>query len=294
MEGCEFPLLPTRLWHNSDKERRTPALCRPHLGGALAHRMVRASPISSQPRPARALTRVLSASLACNARFQIFRAELASSSSSRQHRVQLTFLRPLPILQLVKGISSQTVRRGALWPGRSWKRGAEACMVCRTVSAPLGRVPGIMCPRPAQAPPPRPALPMGAAHRVIFSLPYCIWPGDSKPDRRLQPRQLRRQRRRQQAGVSRCSETWPGAALSHWDKEYFLAGWAVPSPGGVLALGGGGGHAGNGWGASGCYFVQVLSWSDKLFCPQKLLWKTCCRTGTSGARHRGKSVLEPW
>lgn len=98
-------------------------------------------------------------------------------------------------------------RRGALWPGRggrSWKCGAEVCTVCRTVSAPLGRVPGIMCPRPAQAPPPRPALPMGAAHRVIFSLPYCIWPGDSKPDRRLQPRQLRSQRRRQQAGVSRC------------------------------------------------------------------------------------------
>lgn len=166
-------------------------------------------PSPPSPPPARALTWVLSASLACNARFQIFLAELASRSSSRQHRVQLTFLQPLPILQLVKGISSQMVRgdgpsgrgRGG---GRSWKCGAEVCTVCRTVSAPLGRVPGIMCPRPAQAPPPRPALPMGAAHRVIFSLPYCIWPGDSTPDRRLQPRQLRSQWRRQQAGVSRC------------------------------------------------------------------------------------------
>ena len=48
--------------------------------------------------------------------------------------------------------------------------------------------------------------------------------------------------------MSRCLETWPGVALSHWDKEHFLAGWAVPSPGGVLALGGGVGTQGMGWG----------------------------------------------
>ena len=29
--------------------------------------------------------------------------------------------------------------------------------------------------------------------------------------------------------MSRCLETWPGVALSHWDKEHFLAGWAVPA-----------------------------------------------------------------
>ena len=37
-------------------------------------------------------------------------------------------------------------------------------------------------------------------------------------------------------------ETWLGVALSHRDNEHFLAGWAVPSPGEVLALGAGWGR----------------------------------------------------
>ena len=41
-------------------------------------------------------------------------------------------------------------------------------------------------------------------------------------------------------------ETWLGVALSHRDNEHYLAGWAVPSPGEVLALGAGWGRVGVG------------------------------------------------
>lgn len=93
----------------------------------------------------------------------------------------------------------------------------------------------------APSPGPHPHPLVGAARRVIFSLP--IWP-QRLPARPLQPRRLRRQR--QQTGASRCLETWLGVALSHGDNEHFLASWAVPSPGELLALGAGWGRAGVG------------------------------------------------
>lgn len=95
----------------------------------------------------------------------------------------------------------------------------------------------------APNPGPHPHPLVGAARQVIFSLPYSIWP-QRLPARRLQPRRLRRQR--QQTGASRCLETWLGVALSHRDNEHFLAGWAVPSPEEVLALGAGWGRVGVG------------------------------------------------
>ena len=153
--------LPTsRPWHTC-----VPA--RPSLGAA------RPLPAS----PPRALTRGFSASLACSARLQIFLAELASRTSSRKDRAQMTFLPPLPIPRPGEGISSHTgQRRGAPLAGRGGPAsGGQKRARSAGLSAPLGRAPQIMCRRPAHAPTPTPT-PAGGRPALFLALPYNIWP----------------------------------------------------------------------------------------------------------------------
>ena len=122
MRAVRSVCLPTRLWHDSDKDacHGLPA-CGP--------------PPGPQHPPTWALTRALSASLEGNARFQRFLVEVASRSSrSRKHRVQLTFLRPLPILQLVRGVSSWMVRGEGCSSRWVLEWGAEASSGCWRVS----------------------------------------------------------------------------------------------------------------------------------------------------------------
>lgn len=180
-------------------QRQTPALDHPRWrggGGGSNSGGITRSPVSPQhPRPrAEALTRDLSASLTCSARFEIFLAGAASRSSSRKQSAQLTFLRPLPILRLVKGISSQTVRgegppRRRVGPGSGELKCAPPAGRPQLHSGSLG---SCVCtqPRPPPHPLPRRWPPARPAHRVIFSRPYYIWP----------QRLLRRQR--QQAGAT--------------------------------------------------------------------------------------------
>ena len=85
------------------------------------------SSLPTLPSPAlTALTWDLLASLACNARFQIFLAEVASRRS-REHRIQMNFLLPLPILQLVEGVFSQMFRKEGPSPQVGPMNGEQKC-----------------------------------------------------------------------------------------------------------------------------------------------------------------------
>lgn len=209
-------------------QRQTPALDRPRWrggGGGSNSGGITRSPVSPQhPRPrAEALTRDLSASLTCSARFEIFLAGAASRSSSRKQSAQLTFLRPLPILRLVKGISSQTVRgegppRRRVGPGSGELKCAPPAGRPQLHSGSLG---SCVCtqPRPPPHPLPRrwpPARPPARPTGLFLAGPITSGRRDCSEGRGS--------RREQQAGW----ETWPGVALSHCDNEHFPAAGRAP------------------------------------------------------------------
>lgn len=164
---CPLPDFDTR------RQRKTLAL--PAFGGALTERTVSGDGPSPPSLPIQALTWDLSASLACSARFQIFLAELASRSSSNEHRTQMTFLLLLPILQLVERFLPRCSEKRALVAGGSFEWGADVCMVCQTHLAP----PPIVCPRPAHAPTPNSKPQRWPAAWLFLACPITSGPRDS-------------------------------------------------------------------------------------------------------------------
>lgn len=198
------------------------------FGGALTEPTASGDGPSPPSLPIQALTWGFSASLACNARFQMFLAELASRSSSNEHRTQMTFLLLLPILQLVEGFLPRCSEKRAPLPGGSVKWGTEVCMVCQTLLAPTP----IICPRPAHASTPSPTPQGWPRCLVIFSLPYNIWPQRLQLGNSDGSGQLASSRRRH---TPPSLETWLGVALSLWNMSTSLPSGAVSPRGGMLA-----------------------------------------------------------
>lgn len=213
------------------------------------------------------------------------------SSRSRKHRVQLTFLWPLPILQLcwLEVFLPRWVR-GEGAPAGGSQNGSRSVLGCWRVSRPTGPGPWdhVSAPSPGSTPSPRWKPPAG----LFLACPYPSGPRDSPPDVCSRGGSDSSGSRRGHHAAWRRGWEWP---LSHRDTSTSLQAGQSPPPGEVLALKAGagwGGHTGDGLGASGCYSVQTRSWSDTFFCPQNFFGRLA-EWGPAEHTAEGRVPLNP-
>ena len=165
--------LPTQLWHNSDKDacpglpacggQELPISCRPP---APPHLGTYTGPLR-QPRGQCPLPEVLGGS--------------SFKEQQKQEAPGPADLSPAAAHPATGGVSSPDgQRRGVLWPVGP-RRGSRSVLgLLESFSAPLCRVLGIMCPRPAQAPTLIPWW--GRPAGLFLACPIPSGPRDSPPD----------------------------------------------------------------------------------------------------------------